>query len=123
MGYYSQVSETITLSRMNMTTYEISSEEIIENASETYRTRWEVGDMVVVHALNDLVGEVTKRSLNGDGDYDYMVHYDRDGSIEWCEWSDLREANDLDNWSLTERECFSLSVSYTHLTLPTTPYV
>ena len=70
--------------------------------------RWEVGDMVVVHALNDLVGEVTKRSLNGDGDYDYMVHYDRDGSIEWCEWSDLREANDLDNWSLTERECFSL---------------
>ena len=69
---------------------------------------WEEGDMVVVHALNDLVGEVTKRSLNGDGVYDYMVHYDRDGSIEWCEWSDLREANDLDNWSLTERECFSL---------------
>ena len=69
---------------------------------------WEEGDMVVVHALNDLVGEVTKRSLNGDGEYDYMVHYDRDGSIEWCEWSDLREANDLDNWSLTERECFSL---------------
>ena len=69
---------------------------------------WEEGDMVVVHALNDLVGEVTKRSLNGDGEYDYMVHYDRDGSIEWCEWADLREANDLDNWSLTERECFSL---------------
>ncbi len=69
---------------------------------------WDIGDMVVVHALNDLVGEVTKRSLNGDGEYDYMVHYDRDGSIEWCEWSDLREANDLDNWSLTERECFSL---------------
>ena len=58
---------------------------------------WEEGDMVVVHALNDLVGEVTKRSLNGDGVYDYMVHYDRDGSIEWCEASDLREANDLDN--------------------------
>ena len=37
--------------------------------------------------LNDLVGEVTKRSLNGDSDYDYIVHYDRDGSIEWCEWS------------------------------------
>ena len=35
-------------------------------------------------------------------------HYDRDGSIEWCESSDLREANDLDDWSLTERECFSL---------------
>ena len=69
---------------------------------------WEIGDMVVVHTLNDLVGEVTKRSLNGDGEYDYMVHYDRDGSIEWCEWADLREANDLDNWSLTERECFSL---------------
>ena len=75
-----------------------------------YRTerRWEVGDMVVVHTLNDLVGEVTKRSLNADAEYDYMVHYDRDGSIEWCEYSDLREANDLDNWSLTERECFSL---------------
>ena len=69
---------------------------------------WEIGDMVVVHALNDLVGEVTKRSLNADAEYDYMVHYDRDGSIEWCEASDLREANDLDNWSLTERECFSL---------------
>ena len=39
---------------------------------------WDIGDMVVVHALNDLVGEVTKRSLNGDGVYDYMVHYDRD---------------------------------------------
>ena len=71
-------------------------------------TRWDVGEMVVVHTLNALVGEITKRSLNGDDEYDYMVHYDRDGSIEWCEWSDLREANDLDNWSLTERECFSL---------------
>ena len=58
---------------------------------------------VVVHTMNDLVGEVTKRSLNGDGEYDFMVHYDRDGSCEWCEASDLREANDLDNWSLTER--------------------
>ena len=92
MRYYNQVSETETLSRLKM---------------ETER-RWDVGEMVVVHALNDLVGEVTKRSLNGDGEYDYMVHYDRDGSIEWCEYSDLREANDLDNWSLTERECFSL---------------
>ena len=64
---------------------------------------WDSGDMVVVHALNDLVGEVTKRSLNGDGVYDFMVHYERDGSCEWCEASDLREANDLDNWSLTER--------------------
>ena len=107
LRYYSQVSETITLSEIDMG-YVISSDEIIENAEETYRTRWEVGDMVVVHTLNDLVGEVIKRSLNGDGEYDYMVHYDRDGSIEWCEWSDLREANDLDNWSLTERECFSL---------------
>ena len=84
------MSETITLSRMNME-----------------ERKWDVGEMVVVHTLNDLVGEVTKRSLNGDGEYDYMVHYDRDGSIEWCEYSDLREANDLDNWSLTERECFS----------------
>ena len=82
---------------------------IWEEAREDGSLRhWEEGDMVVVHALNDLVGEVTKRSLNGDGEYDYMVHYDRDGSIEWCEYSDLREANDLDNWSLTERECFSL---------------
>ena len=82
--------------------YVISSDEIIENAEETYRTRWEVGDMVVVHALNDLVGEVTKRSLNADAEYDYMVHYE-DGACEWCEASDLREANDLDNWSLTCR--------------------
>ena len=82
--------------------YVISSDEIIENAEETYRTRWEVGDMVVVHALNDLVGEITKRSLNGDGVYDYMVDYE-DGACEWCEASDLREANDLDNWSLTCR--------------------
>ena len=82
--------------------YVISSDEIIENAEETYRTRWEVGDMVVVHALNDLVGEITKRSLNGDGEYDYMVDYE-DGACEWCEASDLREANDLDNWSLTSR--------------------
>ena len=90
-----------------MTTYVISSDEIIENASETYRTRWEVGDMVVVHALNDLVGEVTKRSLNGDGEYDYMVHYELDGSCEWCEWSDLREANELDFWGLTRsRSCY-----------------
>ena len=82
--------------------YVISSDEIIENAEETYRTRWEVGDMVVVHTLNDLVGEITKRSLNGDGVYDFMVHYE-DGACEWCEASDLREANDLDNWSLTSR--------------------
>ena len=82
--------------------YVISSDEIIENAEETYRTRWEVGDMVVVHTLNDLVGEITKRSLNGDGEYDYMVDYE-DGACEWCEASDLREANDLDNWSLTCR--------------------
>ena len=85
------MSETITLLRMNM---------------ETER-RWDVGEMVVVHTLNDLVGEITKRSLNGDGEYDYMVDYE-DGACEWCEYSDLREANDLDNWSLTERECFSL---------------
>ena len=86
MRYYNQVSETETLLRMNM---------------ETER-RWDVGEMVVVHTLNDLVGEVTKRSLNGDGEYDYMVDYE-DGACEWCEASDLREANDLDNWSLTSR--------------------
>ena len=43
----------------------------------------DVGEMVVVHTLNDLVGEVTKRSLNGDGEYDYMVLYDTDVSSEW----------------------------------------
>ena len=91
------MSETITPLRMNM-----------EYGRRLKTIGWDVGEMVVVHTLNDLVGEVTKKSLNGDGEYDYMVHYDRDGSIEWCEWSDLREANDLDNWSLTERECFSL---------------
>ena len=32
-------------------------------------TRWDVGEMVVVHTLNDLVGEITKKSLNGDGEY------------------------------------------------------
>ena len=67
---------------------------------------WEVGDMVVVHALNDLVGEVTKRSLNADAEYDYMVHYEGDGACEWCEASDLREANDLDDWGLTGRSCY-----------------
>ena len=60
------------------------------------------GDMVVVSSLNDLVGEVTKKSLNGDKEYDYMVHYEVDGACEWCDANDLREANDLDNWSLTE---------------------
>ena len=72
---------------------------------ETER-RWDVGEMVVVHALNDLVGEVTKRSLNGDGVYDYMVDYE-DGACEWCEASDLREANELDFWGLTRsRSCY-----------------
>ena len=85
-----------------------SLDRLFEEAREDGSLRlWEVGDMVVVHTLNDLVGEITKRSLNGDGEYDYMVDYE-DGACEWCEASDLREANDLDNWSLTERECFSL---------------
>ncbi len=65
-------------------------------------TEFNTGDMVVVHTLNDLVGEVTKKSLNGDKEYDYMVHYEVDGACEWCDANDLREANDLDNWSLTE---------------------
>ena len=63
-------------------------------------TEFNTGDMVVVHTLNDLVGEVTKKSLNKE--YDYMVHYEVDGACEWCDANDLREANDLDNWSLTE---------------------
>ena len=68
---------------------------------------WEEGDMVVCHALNDLVGEVTKRSLNGDMEYDYMVSYS-DGAIEWTDESDLREANDLDDWRLAGREMWTL---------------
>jgi hypothetical protein len=80
-----------------------SLDRLFEEAREDGSLRlWEVGDMVVVHTLNDLVGEITKRSLNGDGEYDYMVDYE-DGACEWCEASDLREANDLDNWSLTCR--------------------
>ena len=81
--------------------------DIREGLEDGSLRRWEVGDMVVVHALNDLVGEVTKRSLNGDGVYDYMVHYELDGSCEWCEASDLREANELDYWGLTRsRSCY-----------------
>ena len=71
-----------------------SLDRLFEEAREDGSLRhWDIGDTVVVHTLNDLVGEVTKRSLNGDGVYDYMVHYDRDEqlSVE----SDLREANDL----------------------------
>ena len=80
-----------------------SLDRLFEEAREDGSLRlWEVGDMVVVHTLNDLVGEITKRSLNGDGEYDYMVDYE-DGACEWCEAADLREANDLDNWSLTSR--------------------
>ena len=82
--------------------YRTSLDRMMEEAREDGLRLWEVGDMVVVHTLNDLVGEVTKRSLNGDGVYDYMVDYE-DGACEWCEASDLREANDLDNWSLTSR--------------------
>ena len=97
------MSETETLLRMNMGYYRTSLDRDWEEAREDGSLRlWEIGDMVVVHTLNDLVGEVTKRSLNGDGVYDYMVDYE-DGACEWCEASDLREANDLDNWSLTSR--------------------
>ena len=85
------MSETITPLRMNM-----------EYGRRLKTIGWDVGEMVVVHTLNDLVGEITKKSLNGDGEYDYMVDYE-DGACEWCEASDLREANDLDNWSLTSR--------------------
>ena len=74
---------------------------------EIREAKWEEGDMVVCHALNDLVGEVTKRSLNGDMEYDYMVSYS-DGAIEWTDESDLREANDLDDWRLAGREMWTL---------------
>jgi|TARA_R100000479_G_scaffold151098_1_gene86824 hypothetical protein len=94
------VSETETLLEIDMSS---SLDRLFEEAREDGSLRlWEIGDMVVVHTLNDLVGEITKRSLNGDGEYDYMVDYE-DGACEWCEASDLREANDLDNWSLTCR--------------------
>ena len=82
--------------------YATKLDRMMEEAREDGLRLWEEGDMVVVHTMNDLVGEVTKRSLNGDGEYDFMVYYE-DGVCEWCEASDLREANDLDNWSLTSR--------------------
>ena len=68
----------------------------------SYSTRWFEGDMVVAWRFNDLVGEVTKASLNADGERDYMIYY-TDGACEWGDASDFREANDLDDWSLTER--------------------
>ena len=82
--------------------YATKLDRMMEEAREDGLRLWEEGDMVVVHTMNDLVGEVTKRPLNGDGEYDFMVYYE-DGACEWCEASDLREANDLDNWSLTSR--------------------
>ena len=82
--------------------YATKLDRMMEEAREDGLRLWEEGDMVVVHTMNDLVGEVTKRSLNGDGEYDFMVYYE-DGACEWCEASDLREANDFDNWSLTSR--------------------
>ena len=82
--------------------YATKLDRMMEEAREDGLRLCEEGDMVVVHTMNDLVGEVTKRSLNGDGEYDFMVYYE-DGACEWCEASDLREANDLDNWSLTSR--------------------
>ena len=66
------------------------------------RTTFEPGDMVVVHTLNDLVGELGKLCYDEDG-ISYRVFY-TDGACEWCEFSDLREANDLDDWSLTGRK-------------------
>ena len=82
--------------------YATKLDRMMEEAREDGLRLWEEGDMVVVPTMHDLVGEVTKRSLNGDGEYDFMVYYE-DGACEWCEASDLREANDLDNWSLTSR--------------------
>ena len=61
----------ITLSENDMSS---SLDRLFEEAREDGSLRlWDIGDTVVVHTLNDLVGEVTKRSLNGDGVYDYMV--------------------------------------------------
>ena len=53
-----------------------SLDRLFEEAREDGSLRhWEIGDTVVVHTLNDLVGEVTKRSLNGDGVYDLsLIH-------------------------------------------------
>ena len=91
----------ITLSENDMSS---SLDRLFEEAREDGSLRhWDIGDTVVVHTLNDLVGEVTKKSLNGDKEYDYMVYYE-DGACEWCEANDLREANDLDNWSLTQQK-------------------
>ena len=74
--------------------------ETVNTISGNNMPEFNTGDMVVVHTLNDLVGEVTKKSLNGDKEYDYMVHYEVDGACDWCEQEDLRSANDSDDWSL-----------------------
>ncbi len=86
-----------------MVTRSYNSSMINETSNLTGDTMAEfnTGDMVVVSSLNDLVGEVTKKSVNGDKEYDYMVHYEVDGACEWCEASDLREATQQDDWSLT----------------------
>ena len=81
-----------------------SLDRLFEEAREDGSLRlWEIGDMVVVHTLNDLVGEVTKRSLERRWCFTITWLNYEDGACEWCEASDLREANDLDNWSLTCR--------------------
>tara|TARA_B100000131_G_scaffold153398_1_gene148749 strand:- start:539 stop:820 length:282 start_codon:yes stop_codon:yes gene_type:complete len=86
---------------------EIENSVTEEDIERNETPRWEVGDMVVCHEFNDLVGEVTKRSLNGDMKYDYMVSYS-DGAIVWAEFEDLREANDLDDWRLAGREMWTI---------------
>ena len=39
---------------------------MMNNKAGDNMAEFNTGDMVVVHTLNDLVGEVTKKSLNGD---------------------------------------------------------
>ena len=52
----------ITLSENDMGYYGTSLDRMIDEAREDGSLRlWEIGDTVVVHTLNDLVGEVTKR--------------------------------------------------------------
>ena len=102
------MSEKNPFERKDMGMFEEIENSVTEEDIERNETpRWDIGDMVVCHALNDLVGEVTKRSLNGDMTYDYMVSYS-DGAIEWCEFEDLREANDLDDWRLAGREMWTI---------------
>ena len=70
--YWQKLESNLTKENEIMST---SLDRLFEEAREDGSLRhWDIGDYVVVHSLNDLVGEVTKRSLNGDGVYDCLLY-------------------------------------------------